>query len=106
MFKLSTLAFVLGAALPAVALSASVARADSCYMCGGGSSDVCKNYCRYSGQDTFAARKECEKKGCKIGGTSSCPTAVNYKVCQAPTSTPRYGALFAAIPWCAGSPPG
>lgn len=65
-------------------VSVSSARADGCYICGSGSSEQCKNYCRHSGADTFAARKECEKRGCKVSGTASCPTAVNYKVCQAP----------------------
>ena len=68
-----------GVALPATAL------ADGCYICGSGSSDACKNYCRYSGSDTFENRKICEKRGCKVSGTASCPTAVNYKVCWAPT---------------------
>ena len=57
-------------------------RADSgfCYMCASGSS--C-NYCRSSsGKDTSDDRKACEKKGCKITGTASCPTAANYKVCD------------------------
>ncbi len=106
MSKLSTFVFVLGAACALPTLSASVARADNCYLCGSGSSDACKNYCRYSGQDTFAARKGCEKRGCKISGTSSCPTAVNYKVCLAPTLPGHLGSLYAAVPWCAASPSG
>ncbi len=61
------------------------ASADGCYICGSGSAPQCKHYCRYSGSDTFAARKACEARGCKVSGTSSCPTAVNYKVCMAPT---------------------
>jgi hypothetical protein len=65
-------------------LAATEARADGCYICSSGSTPNCKDYCRYSGQDTFAARKACEQRGCKIGGTASCPTAVNYKVCMAP----------------------
>ncbi len=56
--------------------------ADGCYICGSGSSDACKNYCRYSGSDTFANRKLCQQRGCKVTGTASCPTAVNYKVCR------------------------
>lgn len=55
--------------------------ADGCYTCGSGSSENCKHYCRYSGSDTFENRKKCEKAGCKISGTASCPTAANYKVC-------------------------
>jgi hypothetical protein len=57
--------------------------ADGCYTCGSGSSENCKHYCRYSGSDTFENRKKCEKAGCKITGTASCPTASNYKVCSA-----------------------
>jgi len=60
------------------------ARADGCYLCGSGSSEACKNYCRYSGSDTFENRKICQARGCKVSGTSSCPTAVNYKVCFTP----------------------
>ncbi|EHQ08456.1 hypothetical protein Lepil_3803 [Leptonema illini DSM 21528] len=57
--------------------------ADGCYICGSGSTDACRDYCRYSGSDTFDNRKKCEKAGCKVSGTASCPTAVNYKVCNA-----------------------
>lgn len=70
----------------AVAVSAvvpSVAFADGCYICASGSSNGCKQ-CRYSGGDTQSARKDCEKKGCKIGGTASCSSATNVKVCVAP----------------------
>lgn len=56
--------------------------ADGCYICGPGSSDACRDYCRYSGSESFDNRKKCEKAGCKVTGTASCPTAVNYKVCQ------------------------
>ncbi len=73
---------------------AKTARADGCYICGSGSQPQCKDYCRYTGKDTFPARKECEKKGCKIAGTASCPTAVNYKVCEAPVVRPI------EIAWC------
>ncbi|PJZ47755.1 hypothetical protein [Leptospira saintgironsiae] len=57
--------------------------ADGCYICGSGSSSNCRDYCSYSGSDTSESRKKCEKSGCKIGGTASCPSAVNYKVCSA-----------------------
>ncbi|EMK00907.1 MULTISPECIES: hypothetical protein [unclassified Leptospira] len=57
--------------------------ADGCYICSSGSSSNCRDYCSYSGSDTSENRKKCEKSGCKIGGTASCPTAVNYKVCSA-----------------------
>ncbi len=57
--------------------------ADGCYLCGSGSSPNCKDYCRYSGKDTQENRKKCEQAGCRISGTSSCPQAANYKVCNA-----------------------
>lgn len=57
--------------------------ADGCYLCGSGSSSNCKDYCKYSGSDNFDNRKKCEKAGCKVSGTSSCPSAANYKVCSA-----------------------
>jgi hypothetical protein len=101
MSTLSTLALGLAAACALPVFSVSAAWADGCYTCGGGSSDACKDYCRYSGQDTFAARKTCESKGCKVSGTASCPTAANYKVCLAPAPAQP---VLAAIPWCAAPP--
>ncbi|TGK07422.1 hypothetical protein EHO59_04790 [Leptospira semungkisensis] len=56
--------------------------ADGCYLCAEGSSDMCRDYCRFSGSDSFDTRKRCEGKGCKITGTAACPTASNYKVCS------------------------
>ena len=78
-------------------LAATPAMADNCYMCGSGSSDACKNYCKYSGSDTFEARKKCQAAGCKISGTSSCPTAANYKICVV-SATTRLGEMLAARP--------
>lgn len=66
--------FLLGFAVPAWAAN--------CYICGAGSSDYCKNYCKYPGSDTQQNRKKCSDAGCKISGTATCPTAVNYKVCS------------------------
>lgn len=83
--------------LSALLFAAAPAMADGCYICGSGSSDACKNYCKYSGSDTSDARKRCEKAGCKVSGTASCPTAVNYKVCVASANT-RLGELFASRP--------
>ena len=103
MSRLSTLTLVLASACALPALTVSAAWADGCYTCGGGSASVCKDYCRYSGQDTFAARKACESKGCKVSGTSSCPTAANYTVCLAPAPALP---VLAAIPWCAAPPRG
>ena len=90
-------------ALTAVSAAApGVARADECYLCGSGSTANCKDYCRYGKtfrEDTFEARKACEKRGCKVSGTGSCPTAANYKVCRVePAQTP--GTAVAAIDWC------
>nr|WP_156844582.1 hypothetical protein [Leptospira wolffii] len=56
--------------------------ADGCYLCSAGSFDSCRDYCRFSGNDSFDTRKKCESKGCKITGTAACPTASNYKVCS------------------------
>lgn len=89
--------------MAAPVIATPFASADGCYLCGSGSTEACKNYCRYSGEDTFAARKLCQTRGCKISGTGSCPTAVNYKVCMAPT-TPT-GTTVASIPWCSSAPP-
>ncbi len=60
---------------------AAPAWAANCYICGAGSSESCKNYCQYEGADTYKRRKRCSDAGCKVTGTASCPTAVNYKVC-------------------------
>lgn len=62
--------------------------ADGCYICTSGSTDICRDYCRYTGSDTFDNRKKCQDKGCKVGGTASCPSASNYKVCSAKTWIP------------------
>jgi hypothetical protein len=90
MKTLRSLLFIAACLVPS--LAATEASAGGCYICSSGSSPNCKDYCRYSGEDTFAARKECEKRGCKVGGTSSCPTAVNYKVCMAPPQANDKGA--------------
>ena len=60
---------VMVAVCAAPVLMSPLAWASGCYLCGGGSSENCKNYCRYSGVDTFAARKECEKPGGRVSGT-------------------------------------
>ena len=69
------------------------AQADNCYLCGRGSAEHCKHYCRYHGPDTFENRHKCQDAGCKVSGTASCPTAVNYKVCtvsHAPANEERW----------------
>jgi len=75
--------FILAAALAVSGLAPTAALAsEGCYICKGGSS--CGDQCRYGSKDTFEARKACEKKGCKIGGTKSCSTAANAKTCALP----------------------
>ncbi|TGK32654.1 hypothetical protein EHQ12_11965 [Leptospira gomenensis] len=63
--------------------------ADGCYICTSGSSDLCRDYCRYVGSDSFDNRKKCQDRGCKVGGTASCPSASNYKVCSAKSNIDR-----------------
>lgn len=82
----------------APALPLGTARADGCYTCGGGSSDTCKEYCRYSGSDTFEQRKGCEKKGCRVISAAACP-AGGAKICLLPTERRRDPATV-AIAWC------
>lgn len=77
-------------------LASSRALADGCYNCGSGSANGC-NQCRYGTSDTGDKRKECEKRGCKITGTSSCSSAANVKVCALDT----HEAPTAVIAWCA-----
>ncbi len=79
-----TLVLAASLAVAAVFVVPAAAFADGCYLCSSGSSSSCQQ-CRYGGSDTQAARKECEKKGCKIGGTASCSSAANVKVCAMPT---------------------
>ncbi len=89
--------FLLAPLLSALFVAVTPAMADNCYLCGSGSTDACKNYCKYSGPDTFENRKKCQAAGCKITGTSSCPTAANYKVCVASAQT-RLGEMLAVRP--------
>lgn len=97
--RLLAISFAAACAVPM--LLPSAASAEGCYTCGSGSSAACKDYCRYAA-DTFEARKACEQRGCKVSGTGSCPTAVNYKVCLAPAQKSDITAL--AIAWCAAAP--
>ncbi len=62
----------------------SAALADTCFICTSGSSGECGDakYCHGGGKDTSDARRKCRDAGCKIGGTGSCPTAANVKVCK------------------------
>lgn len=69
-----------------VTLLPSSALAEGCYICTRDSSGGCQQ-CSYGSSDTQAARKACEKRGCKIGGTKSCSTAANVKSCALPTQS-------------------
>ncbi|MDW8282383.1 MAG: hypothetical protein RMK29_11755 [Myxococcales bacterium] len=91
--------FITVATAVGLALLPLAAQAEGCYLCGSGSSPQCRDYCRYSGADTFDARKSCEKKGCRVVGPTSCPTGGTYAICQAPE--PPGGPVLAQIPWCA-----
>lgn len=88
-----------------VLVTPSPASADGCYICTRGS--ACGQYCRYAGRDSFDKRKKCIAAGCKIGGTASCPTAANVRICsgigflpgplrQLADSNPRPGFT---VPW-------
>lgn len=76
--------FFASLALLAVAATSRTASADGCYICASGSSATCRDYCRYTGAETWENRRRCEQRGCRIGGTASCPTAANMRVCVAP----------------------
>jgi hypothetical protein len=78
---LTALGTVLVLAAPAVSA------AGGCYVCGAGSAVVCRDYCRYDGADTFDARHRCAAKGCRVSGTSTCPSQGGQggaQVCEAP----------------------
>ena len=77
------LSLILGMLIAGTLLWTPGLSADGCYLCGSGSSSACADYCRYRGSDNSENRKNCQKAGCKISGTASCPSAVNYKVCNA-----------------------
>lgn len=70
--------------------------AGGCYICGNGSAPQCKDYCAYNGADTFDNRHRCEAKGCRITGTSACPSTGNVKICQTPAPAPG-GATVASL---------
>lgn len=77
-----------------------VASAGTCFICkSSDSKDKCSGaqYCKSeSGSDTSEDRKKCQKAGCAIGGTGSCPTAANVKVCTASVATPENPYVYAA----------
>ena len=61
------------------------AASEGCYICTSASAGGCQQ-CPYGSKDTSEARKACEKRGCKIGGTKSCSTASNAKSCEMPVT--------------------
>jgi hypothetical protein len=79
---------VVAAALAFTAFLAAPSRAsasEGCYICTSASAGGCQQ-CPYGSKDTSEARKACEKRGCKIGGTKSCSTASNAKTCEMPVN--------------------
>ena len=62
------------------------AASEGCYICKMGSDGGCQQ-CAYGSKDTQEARKACEKRGCKIGGTKACSTASNAKTCALPATS-------------------
>jgi hypothetical protein len=106
MTKPSTLVrgLALALALVAGAALAPAARAEGCYSCGDGSKAHCRDYCRYHGRDTYAARRECENKGCRVSGPTDCPQpGQNKAICLVPASaiTTYESHLVASVPWYA-----
>jgi len=73
------LALALGFTTPPAAAS------EGCYVCKSGSTGGCQQ-CAYGSKDTSEARKACEKRGCKIGGTKPCATSSGTKTCALPES--------------------
>ena len=76
-------------------VSPTILSADGCYLCASGSS--CQQ-CRYGSSDTFAARKACESKGCKVSGTTSCSSAANVKVCVRPKAKKYFWSRYLELP--------
>tara|TARA_Y100001972_G_scaffold129320_1_gene196839 strand:- start:26107 stop:26520 length:414 start_codon:yes stop_codon:yes gene_type:complete len=72
---------LLGLPLATLLFAGAPLQADGCYICKPGSAANCKHYCKYRGEDDWENRKKCEKAGCDIGGTASCPTEGGYQVC-------------------------
>jgi len=59
--------------------AAELQASDGCYLCSSSSKDGI-DQCKYHGSDTFDQRKQCEKAGCDVTGTTSCSGAANVKV--------------------------
>ena len=84
--------------LAAPLVHSTTVRADGCYACGAGSSPACGGFCRYTGNDSFGARKQCENKGCRVTGPTACPASGAQ--CKAPTGSRTDAASAAQIAWC------
>ena len=76
-----TYLLIVAAAMLFLGAPVGSAYADGCFLCKPGSSEACKHYCHYRGEDNWENRQKCQNAGCDIGGTASCPSAANYKVC-------------------------
>lgn len=93
----------LSLALTAAVLAPGTALAsEGCYICKSGSSGACQQ-CRYGARDTSEARKACERRGCKVGGTKSCSTAANAKTCALPTGAEPLQTASLDAPACAAN---
>jgi ABC-type sugar transport system substrate-binding protein len=79
-------ALALALATSAALFAAPASASEGCYICTSASSGGCQQ-CPYGSKDSQEARKACEKRGCKIGGTKSCSTASNAKTCSMPNSS-------------------
>jgi len=80
----AALSFALASAV--VVLPSTALARGGCYICQRGSEGGCQQ-CSYGDKDNQDARKACEKRGCKIGGTKSCSDAGNVKSCSIPTQS-------------------
>lgn len=86
------------ALLMAPLVYSTTARADGCYACGAGSSPACGGFCRFTGNDSFAARKQCENKGCRVTSATTCPAS--GAICRAPTKPASEPVYSTQIAWC------
>jgi hypothetical protein len=73
------------------AIFPAAVKADGCYICGGQSG----TYVKFTGSDNFEKRKEAEKCGCKISGTTSSCNAANYTILCSVWNDPAARYLFA-----------
>lgn len=102
MKNLRSLLFLAACVIPGLT-TPTTARADGCYACVSGTTAPCKEneYCRFTGPDTFAARKACEVKGCKVPPSKAVPCpAEASKICMAPV-TQSTDKTVAQLPMCA-----